>query len=71
MNCELLAPAGSYDIAIAALNMGADAIYLATEKFGARAYAKNLTLNELEKVVNYANVLGKKIYVTCNTLIKY
>ncbi len=70
MNCELLAPAGSYDIAIAALNMGADAIYLATEKFGARAYAKNLTLNELEKVVNYANVLGKKIYVTCNTLIK-
>lgn len=70
MKCELLAPAGSYDIAVAALNSGADAVYLATEQFGARAYAKNLTLDELEKIVNYANVLNKKIYVTCNILIK-
>lgn len=70
MKCELLAPAGSYEIAIEALKSGADAIYLATKQYGARAYAKNLSLEELEKVVNYANVLNKKIYVTCNTLIK-
>ncbi len=70
MTCELLAPAGSYNIGLAALYAGADALYLGLDRFGARAYAKNFTLEELEKIVNIANVLGKKIYVTCNTLIK-
>ncbi len=70
MKCELLAPAGNYQIAKAALYAGADALYLATERFGARAYAKNLSLEELEKICNIAHVLDKKIYVTVNTLIK-
>lgn len=67
---ELLAPAGSYEIAYKALTNGADAVYLATERFGARAYAKNLTLDELQKIVNVAKILNKKVYVTVNTLIK-
>ena len=70
MNIELLAPAGSYRIALKALISGADAVYLATERFGARAYAKNLTLVELENIVKIAKVLNKKIYVTVNTLAK-
>ena len=67
---ELLAPAGSYEIAYKALTNGADAVYLATERFGARAYAKNLTLDELQKIVNVAKIINKKVYVTVNTLIK-
>ena len=70
MKCELLAPAGTFQIAKAALYAGADALYLATDRFGARAYAKNLSLEELEKICNIAHVLDKKIYVTVNTLIK-
>lgn len=67
---ELLAPAGSYEIAYKALTNGADAVYLATERFGARAYAKNLTLDELKRIVVVAKILEKKVYVTVNTLIK-
>lgn len=70
MNCELLAPAGSYEIGLKALYSGADALYLGLNKFGARAYAKNFTFEELSQIVNIANVLNKKIYVTVNTLIK-
>lgn len=70
MKCELLAPAGTFAIGKRALYEGADALYLATERFGARAYAKNLTLTELEEICNIAHSLGKKIYVTVNTLIK-
>ena len=70
MKTELLAPAGSFDCFKQALYNGADAIYLATERFGARAYAKNLTLDELKKALILANELNKKIYVTVNTIIK-
>ena len=45
---ELLSPAGSFEAFMEALYNGADAIYLATENYGARAYAKNLTLDELK-----------------------
>ena len=67
---ELLAPAGNFKIALKALYSGADAIYLATSRFGARAYAKNLDYEELVSVVKIAHVLNKKVYVTVNTLIK-
>ncbi len=67
---ELLAPAGSYEIGLAALYSGADAIYLGLDRFGARAYAHNFSYDELVNIVNIANILNKKIYVTCNTLIK-
>lgn len=67
---ELLAPAGSFSIAKEALFSGADALYLATPLFGARAYAKNLSMEELKDIIDIAHALKKKIYVTVNTIIK-
>ena len=66
---ELLAPAGDYDILVTAINAGADAVYISGERFGARAFAKNFTLEEIEKSVEYAHLNGAKIHVTVNTLI--
>ncbi|WP_297982234.1 U32 family peptidase [uncultured Methanobrevibacter sp.] len=66
---ELLAPAGNYDILVTAVNAGADAVYISGERFGARAFAKNFTLEEIEKSVEYAHLNGVKIHVTVNTLI--
>ncbi len=70
MFTELLAPAGDIDCFKQALYNGCDAIYLATERFGARAYAKNLTLDELKYCLSLAHELNKKIYVTVNTELK-
>lgn len=67
---ELLAPAGDFECFLQAIYNGADAIYLATDRFGARAYAKNFSLEELEKALILAHQLNKKIYVTVNTMIK-
>lgn len=67
---ELLAPAGRFECLEAAINAGADAIYLAGKEFGARASADNFTEEELIKALNLAHVHGKKIYLTLNTLIK-
>ena len=47
MKVELLAPGGSYETVIAAFNAGADAVYTGGEKFGARANADNLTIEQL------------------------
>lgn len=70
MFTELLAPAGDFECLKQALYNGADAIYLATERFGARAYAKNLSLDELAQGLKLAHEIGKKIYVTVNTELK-
>ena len=70
MFTELLAPAGDFECLRQALYNGADAIYLATKRFGARAYAKNLTIEELKKGLRLAHELNKKIYVTVNTELK-
>ena len=51
---ELLAPAGSYDVLVIAVNAGADAVYIAGQQYGARAFAKNFTMEEIEKAVEYA-----------------
>ncbi len=67
---ELLSPAGDLESAKVALYNGCDAIYCAAQKFGARAYAKNLTLDELKELLILAHSLNKKIYVTVNTIIK-
>ncbi|MBQ7358761.1 MAG: U32 family peptidase [Lachnospiraceae bacterium] len=67
---ELLAPAGSYESLIGALHAGADAIYLGGEKFGARAFAENFTTETLCHGIKYAHALGKKIFLTVNTLVK-
>ena len=66
---ELLAPAGSPEVLTIAVNAGADAVYIAGQQYGARAYAKNFTIEEIEKAVKYAHLNGVKIHVTVNTLI--
>lgn len=67
---ELLAPAGGVESIYAAVQNGADAIYLGGSRFSARAYASNFTDADMEKIVDYCHVYGVKIYVTVNTLIK-
>ena len=67
---ELLSPAGDFLSAKVALYNGCDAIYCASERFGARAYAKNLTMDELKELLILAHSLNKKIYVTVNTIVK-
>ena len=67
---ELLSPSGDFESFLQALYNGADAIYLAGEKFGARAYAKNFTFEELELALSYAHTKFKKIFVTVNTIVK-
>jgi len=66
---ELLAPAGSMDALKAAVNAGADAVYLAGKQFGARYYAANFDNKQLQDAVNYAHLRGVKVYVTVNTLL--
>ena len=70
MKTELLSPAGNLSCFYQALYNGADAIYLGVDRFGARAYAKNFTLEELKIALTYAHSKGKKVYVTINTIIK-
>ena len=67
---ELLAPAGSYEAFEAALGAGADAVYVGGPDFGARAYAKNFTQEELISAIRTAHLHGKKLYLTVNTLLK-
>ena len=67
---ELLAPAGNKESLIAAINSGADAIYLSGKKFGARAYALNFSDEELKEAIRIGKIYGVKIYVTMNTLVK-
>ena len=65
---ELLAPAGSYDILVVAINAGANAVYLAGQRYGARAFAQNFTSEEIERAVSYAHLNGASVHVTVNTL---
>ncbi len=66
---ELLAPAGNFQCLVAAVQSGADAVYLAGKCFGARSFADNFDDEELEKAVDYCHVRGVKIYITVNTLV--
>jgi putative protease len=67
---ELLAPAGDMLSFIAAVENGADAVYLGIEDFSARAYAGNFTVDEFREALDYAHLRGVRVYVTLNTLIK-
>jgi U32 family peptidase len=67
---ELLAPAGSLEAFFAAMEKGADAAYAGLHEFSARAKAKNFSLGQLERMLAYAHGLGRRVYVTLNTLIK-
>lgn len=70
MEIEVLAPAGSLESLVAAVNAGADAIYIGGQKFGARAYAKNPQEDALLQGIVYAHHFGVKVYMTLNTLLK-
>ncbi len=65
---ELLAPARNLDIGIAAIDCGADAVYIAAEQFGARQAAGN-SIEDIEKLCNYAKKFGVRIFVTLNTIL--
>lgn len=67
---ELLAPAGNFACFQAAINAGADAVYLGGEKFGARAYAGNFSTEEIIKALRIAHIFNRRIYLTVNTLVK-
>jgi len=67
---ELVAPAGGWDQLIAAVNAGADSVYLGYKRFGARAYADNFDISGLSRAVSYLHQNNKKAYLTINTLIK-
>jgi len=67
---ELLSPAGNPECLRAAITAGADALYLAGQRFGARASAENFTDSELIEALDYAHTYNRKIYLTLNTLIK-
>ncbi|MBR5115575.1 MAG: U32 family peptidase [Lachnospiraceae bacterium] len=67
---ELLAPAGEYAGLVGAVAAGADAVYLGGERFGARAYARNFTQEELIRGIRFAHLRGVRIYLTLNTMIK-
>lgn len=66
---ELLCPAGSSAALAAAIEGGADAIYLGGVAFNARIHAKNFTHDELRDGISLAHAYGAKVYVTANTLI--
>ncbi len=68
-NIELLAPAGSYDSFIAAVENGANAVYLGGKLFNARANASNFDIDELKKIIEYAHLRNVKIHITMNTLL--
>lgn len=65
---ELLAPAKNKDIGIAAIDCGADAVYIAGPSFGAREQAGN-SFEDIAKLTEYAHQFGVKIYLTLNTII--
>ena len=67
---EILAPAGNTECAEAAINAGADAIYLGFRSFSARAGAENFDADALHAVLEKAHFLGVKVYVAMNTLVK-
>lgn len=65
---ELLAPAKNYEYGVAAINAGADAVYIGAPKFGARYGATN-TLEDIHNLTKYAHQYGVKVFVTLNTVL--
>ena len=66
---ELLAPAGSYEALVAAVENGADAVYFGASLFNARMMAKNFSREDIVKAVNYCHEKGVLAFVTMNTAI--
>ena len=65
---ELLAPAKNLESGIAAIDHGADAVYIGAQAFGARVAAGN-SIEDISKLCSYAHLYGAKVYVTVNTII--
>lgn len=66
---EILAPCGGPDSVTAAIRSGADAVYLGSTDFSARAGADNFDFSELKSAVDYCHVRGVKVYLTLNTVV--
>ena len=66
---ELLAPSGNQESFVGAINAGANAVYLAGKRFGARAFSNNFDDQNLIDAIHYAHLRGVFVYVTINTLI--
>ena len=69
-NIELLSPVGDFDCLRAAVQNGANAVYLGVSDFNARYSATNFNLTDLNKAIDYAKVRNVKVYLTLNTLVK-
>lgn len=67
---ELLAPAGGMAAALTAFDSGADAVYCGLKSFNARERTENFSVEEMSKLIAHARKIGRKVYVTFNTLIK-
>ena len=65
---ELLAPARNLETGIAAINFGADAVYIGPHKFGARSAAAN-SLDDIEKLITHAHIYNAKVYAAINTIL--
>ena len=65
---ELLAPAKNLECGIAAIDHGADAVYIGAQKFGARVAAGN-SVDDIRQLCTYAHQFSAKVYVTVNTII--
>ena len=68
--CELLSPAGGFESLKAAIENGADAVYLGGKLFNARQFAGNFDSDDMLKAIEYAHLRGVKLYLTLNTLIR-
>ena len=68
-NIELLAPVGDMESLYAAIQNGANAVYLGGKMFNARQYADNFSDEELKNAVEYAHIRDVKVYVTVNILL--
>ena len=66
---ELLAPAGKWESLVAAVQNGADAVYLGEQSFSARKNAANFTWEEIRKAVRYCHIRGVRVFLALNTLI--
>lgn len=67
---ELLSPAGNMESIYAAVQAGADAVYMGGNKFSARAFAENFDNDKIIETINYCHLYGVKVYITLNILIK-
>lgn len=65
---ELLSPARDYATGVAAINHGADAVYIGYQRFGAREAAGN-SFDDIDKLIRYAHLFNSKVYITINTIL--